>query len=197
MTLKDKQALLNDQQALLNDKQTTLIDKQADFTDKQIEENNLDRHLKRIAVIRETMALLNPNDPDIEKTRKRLKLQMMEFNKDLPELPAEEDVKKPEPEQKTDEPKKDGFFSYLATYCVLGATTAATMADEIADYSFGCITSLDCFKGTFISNHQKAINRVLVAVTAYALAYKSYSLYKAYQAERNLTDEDVFNDDLD
>src|SRR5437764_9206665 len=65
MTLKDKQALLNDQQALLNDKQTTLIDKQADFTDKQIEENNLDRHLKRIAVIRETMALLNPNDPDI------------------------------------------------------------------------------------------------------------------------------------
>lgn len=197
LELKDKQSTLNDQQAILNDKQATLTDKQSELTDKQIEENDLDRHLKRVAIAKETIALLNPNDPDIEKTRKRLKLQMMEFNKDLPELPAEEEVKKPEPEKKAEEPKKDTFLTHLATYCVLGATTAATMADTIADYSFGCVTSLDCFKDTFISNHQKAINRVLVATTAYALAYKTYSLYKAYQAERNLTEEDLFNDDLD
>jgi len=197
LTLKDKQAGLNDQQVILNDKQATLNDKQVELTDKQIEENDLDRHMKKISITKETLALLDPNDPVAIETKKRLKLQMIEFNKDLPALPAEEEAKKPEPDKKDDEPKKDTFFSYLATYCILGATTVATMTDSIADYSFGCVTSLDCFKDGFIGKHQKAINRVFVAATAYALAYKSYSLYKAYQAEKNLTDEDVFNDDLD
>jgi hypothetical protein len=81
------------------------------------------------------------------------------------------------------------------TYSILAATAAGEVADSLADYSFKYITSLDCFKDTFIDKHHIAINRALVAVTLYAITYKSYSLYKAYRAERNITEEDIFGDD--
>jgi len=191
-----KQDTLNDQQAELNDKQSTLTDKQIELTDGQIADNKLERHLKIITLSKETLALLDSQDPAVKETKERLKLAMKEFNKDLPEVPAEE-PKKTEPEKKEEAPKQDSFFTSLATYCVLGATAAGTAADAIAEYSFKNITDLDCFKDTFISNHSLGINRALVAVTATIIAYKSYSFYKAYQAERNFREEDIFNDDLD
>jgi len=192
----ESQIELNDVQIELNQQQKGLNNKQEIVLDNQMVDHEHSTLLQQMTEY-QNMKQLSPNDPELDKLLKRLKLRHLELNSKLPEAPAEEEVKKPESEKKDEEPKKDGFLTYLATYCVLGATTAAAMADSIADYSFGCATSLDCFKDTFIGNHQKAINRVLVAATAYAIAYKSYSLYKAYQAEKNLTDEDIFNDDLD
>ena len=99
--------------------------------------------------------------------------------------------------QKNDQnkPKEEGFFKTLAGYSLFVATAAGTMADSIADYSFEYVTGLEQLKDTFIGKYKKGINRALVAVTLYAILHKSYSLYKAYQAEKNATEDDIFNDD--
>lgn len=94
-------------------------------------------------------------------------------------------------------PKGDGFWKTLARHFMFAAATAGTMADSIADYSVEYITGHDLFKDTFVNKYKKAINRTVVAVTLYAILHKSYSLYKAYQAERNATEDDIFEDDED
>lgn len=189
---------LNNKQMELNEQQKALNDKQEAVTDKQIIEHDHNIFMQQVTEY-QSIKNLDPNDPENEKLLKRIKLRRDQLMQDLPELPAEEDsdVKKPDTEKVEEPTKEDGFFKAMATYCVLAATTAATTTDTIAEYSFKNITDLDCFKGTFINKHHVIINRTLIFAILTAATYKGYSLYKAYQAERNFNDEDIFNDDLD
>lgn len=188
LEVSEQQKELNTQQKEINNKDKELKEKQ----EIQLKHEIFKQQLEEFVTIKN----LDSNNPEHEKTLKRLQLRAKELNIDLPELPAEE-PKKTEPPKEDDKPKQDGYLKALASYCFIAAATAGDAADVIADYSFKNITDLDCFKETFVRTHHKIINRALVGATLTILSYKAYSLYKKYMKERNEKDEDIFNDDLD
>ncbi|HLW73397.1 MAG TPA: hypothetical protein VKR54_05100 [Candidatus Babeliales bacterium] len=178
-------------------KNTEIVTAQEELLKIQKKDSEIDAFGKLI-VAAQNMKNSDSNNPEYIKLTKRLELKLKELTKDLPELPTEEEPKKPEAStEDKDKQKKDSFMSSLLTYYSLTTAAAAAAADNLAYYSFKNITDLECFKDSFIDKHSTAINRALVAVTLTALAYKTYSLYKAYKAEKNAQDEDIFNDDLE
>lgn len=195
--LQESEQRLKNSEEALSKTNIELATANKEVLEAQKKDSEIDSFNKQIIAV-QNMKNSDPNNPEYIKMTKRLDLKLKELTKDLPELPAEEETKKPEPStEDKDKPNKDGLFSSLATYCGLAAIAAGTAADNLAYYSFKNITDLECFKGSFINTHAKVINHTLVALTLTALAYKTYSLYKAYKAAKDEQDEDIFSDDLE
>jgi len=188
--LSKEQGELNKQQKILNEKQMILADKESINHD-------FNQLMQKIETMKGLM-MVNPNNPEHKNTLKRLELQFQQLCQDLPELPEEEPVTKPDPDKKDEtKPEKKGLIKSLTPHIALAAATTAGFLDTIADYSLTPLTSLDCFKDTFVDKHATKINRTLIAATLFTIVYKSYHLYKAYRADKNITEDDIFGDDFD
>jgi hypothetical protein len=190
---KQKAGLLTpfeESQLRLNASQEELNNKQKVLAEKQSQEADLDIHLKKLAVTKETCAALPKNDPVAIEQIERLKLKMLEFNKDLPELQKkEEPIKTDTNDEKTTETQeKVSLFAKLATPFVVAAAKTGHLADFFADYSFAYVTNLEYFKDTFVGNNAQTINRALVIATISGLLY---AIYK-YKSAHNGDDEDIF-----
>lgn len=199
--LKEEYEILTPSQKLAkqhNEAQLVLAEKNKILMDLNIEEKQLDVHLKKIATTKETCAGLPHNDKEAAEQMQKLKLAMMEFNKNLPKLPAQEttEIKKTELSiENSVAQQKNSFSSMVVASFALAATKTGKIADTIADYSFGYITNLEYLKGSFVDKHSVGINRALVAATAVIITYAAYSLYKSKSQSDD--DDDIFSDDFD
>jgi hypothetical protein len=188
--LAQTQQELNEQQKILNDKQSLLADK-------QIEEANLDTHLKKITIIKETCAMLPRNSQKAIDAIKRTEMKLDEIIKEFPALEEEAKTKTEdsvENNKKIDAIKtKDSLLTLITAPCILAASKAGKCADFLAGYSFAYITDLNCFKETFVGKHAVSINRASVAT---ALAITTYAAYKYYNTKMHVdNDDDIFGDD--
>jgi len=184
---EESQLRLNASQEDLNNTQNTLAKKHT-------EEADIDIHLKKIAVTKETCAALPKNDAEAKNQIERLKLKMLELNKTLPERKTDEAVTvkiDTKNDQKNTIKDKASLVTKLTAPFAIAATTTGQLADFLAAYSFAYITNLEYFKGTFIGNNAQAINRCAVFATITALAYITYKKYKSLNDE----DEDLFDND--
>ncbi len=197
-TPKEKAELeLIEKNKILVDKQIANQEKSMISLEQQMEDHKIDKLSKQFDLLQKFNSL-----PGKQKNKDgKIKLRRVEkaiatITDDLPEL-TEEELKELDKDNK-DTPKpgtsesKTRLLSRITAPLTVALTSAGDFADFLAANSFAHITSLDCFKDTFIQAHAKNINRALVVTAAAAVAFVGYKLYKKV---RNADGDEDYVDD--